>query len=72
MSQRPQRMAKTAIQTLNFKSPNAGQILDYFTLNASDYVVALDVNTPKTIQVTINAKDTEKVRHLQTKLFHLV
>src|SRR5690606_34458957 len=50
---------KTAIQTLNFKSPNAGQILDYFTLNASDYVVALDVNTPKTIQVTINAKDTE-------------
>src|SRR5690606_12434590 len=50
---------KTAIQTLNFKSPNAGQILDYFTLNASDYVVALDVNTPKTIQVTINAKATE-------------
>ena len=50
---------KAAVQTLNFKSPNAGQILDYFTLNASDYVVALDVNTPKTIQVTINAKDTE-------------
>lgn len=50
---------KAAVQTLNFKSPNAGQILDYFTLDASDYVVALDVNTPKTIQVTINAKDTE-------------
>ena len=50
---------KTAVQTLNFKSPNAGQILDYFTLNASDYVVTLGVNTPKTIQVTINAKDTQ-------------
>ena len=47
------------MQTLNFKSPNAGQILDYFTLNASDYVVTLGVNTPKTIQVTINAKDTQ-------------
>lgn len=50
---------KAAVQTLNFKSPNAGQILDYFTLNATDYVVALGVNTPKTIQVTINAKDTQ-------------
>ncbi|WP_244783273.1 hypothetical protein [Acinetobacter sp. F-1] len=50
---------KIAVQTLNFKSPNAGQILDYFTLNASDYVIALGVNTSKTIQVTINAKDIE-------------
>ncbi|EAO7613755.1 hypothetical protein CV111_24290, partial [Salmonella enterica] len=50
---------KAAVQTLNFKSPNAGQILDYFTLDASDYVVTLGVNTPKTIQVTINAKDTQ-------------
>lgn len=50
---------KAAVQTLNFKSPNAGQILDYFTLDASDYVVTLGVNTPKTIQVKINAKDTQ-------------
>ena len=50
---------KAAVQTLNFKSPNVGQILDYFTLDASDYIVTLGVNTPKTIQVTINAKDTQ-------------
>src|SRR5690606_34160121 len=51
--------SKTAVQILNFKSPNAGQILDYFTLNASDYAVTLGVNTPKTIRVTIDAKDTQ-------------
>lgn len=45
--------------TVNFKSANSSQILDYFTLSASSYAEEISVNQPKTILLTIDAKDTK-------------
>ncbi len=44
--------------TINFKAPNSGQVLDYFTLSASQYIETLKVNEPKVVSITVDARDT--------------